>query len=139
MTEHHRTAIVWVVDHERRHLLLVAHRLLGWSCPGSHLDPGETFREAAHRELGEELGSAVAAQVDPTAMPLVSGAQTRGCARTGPDTLHSTLGFVAAIEGTSELTTEPGQDARWFAFDDLPDDGPPDLVPMAERILRHHP
>ncbi len=52
----HAVAIAWVIDSAERCILLVHHRTQGWSCPGGHLEPGETPAAAAERELVEETG-----------------------------------------------------------------------------------
>ena len=49
-------AIVWVLTPDRDQLLLVDHRHYGWSCPGGHVEHGESPAAAAARELAEESG-----------------------------------------------------------------------------------
>lgn len=129
----HCTAIVWLVDPDRSSMLLVEHRLLGWSCPGGHLDPGDSFRAAARREAAEEVGPDVARHVDPVAAPLISVARTTGCARGGPETIHWTLGFLAEVPLDVVRIDEPGQRSRWFAFGELPGQ-PEDLRRLATVI-----
>lgn len=51
-------AEVWVTDPAYSHVLLVRHRVRGWVPPGGKVEPGETPRAAAARELAEEAGIA---------------------------------------------------------------------------------
>src|SRR5262245_60937777 len=52
--------IAWVLDAAQRQILLVDHHVFGWSCPGGHVEEGETPVAAAARELVEETGLALA-------------------------------------------------------------------------------
>jgi 8-oxo-dGTP diphosphatase len=49
-------AEVWVTDQGFSHVLLVRHRIRGWAPSGGKVEPAETPREAAARELLEETG-----------------------------------------------------------------------------------
>nr|WP_232372794.1 NUDIX domain-containing protein [Acuticoccus mangrovi] len=49
-----------VVDADRRVLLVRHTYITGWHFPGGGVDPGETAREGAMRELREETGLALA-------------------------------------------------------------------------------
>ncbi|MGI8528004.1 MAG: NUDIX domain-containing protein [Geodermatophilaceae bacterium] len=49
-------AEVWLFDQSLEQVLLVRHRWRGWVPPGGTVEPGETPREAAARELFEETG-----------------------------------------------------------------------------------
>ncbi|MEV1005257.1 NUDIX hydrolase [Nonomuraea sp. NPDC050202] len=49
-------AEAWVFDETFRHVLLVKHRWRGWVPPGGRVEPGESPRDAAPRELLEETG-----------------------------------------------------------------------------------
>ena len=50
-------AEVWTFDTAFQRVLLVQHRWRGWVPPGGKVEPGETPRSAAARELFEETGS----------------------------------------------------------------------------------
>lgn len=59
-TDHELTYVLLVVR-SRRRILLVHERERGlWELPGGRIDPGETPRQAAVRELSEETGQRVA-------------------------------------------------------------------------------
>src|SRR4051812_32891646 len=64
-------AIAWVLTPDRTRLLLVDHRTYGWSCPGGHVERGESPAAAAARELAEETGLRLASiDADPVTLTL---------------------------------------------------------------------
>ncbi|WP_135825868.1 NUDIX domain-containing protein [Halorussus ruber] len=98
-------------------LLLVWHDGVGmWVVPGGEPDPGESFREAAERELAEEAG--VSASYDGLAMNVRVDIQCED---------YSTWGVLPLFEArpAGDPTPEPDDpdgeitEARWF--DDLPE------------------
>ena len=108
-----------VVHRDGEALVLVRHDAVGkWVLPGGAPDGGESLREAARRELGEEAG--VDASYDGLAMV------TRVEVRHGS---YATWGVLPVFEARAE-TTEPAVSdpdgeisaARWFPFDALPED-----------------
>ncbi|MFE3643390.1 NUDIX hydrolase [Streptomyces sp. NPDC059169] len=101
---------VWVFDSNMTHILLVKHRWRGWVPPGGKVDPGETPREAARRELFEETGVQVELLDTPAA------ATVRSYRPAGSDTLG--LSYVAFLDRRTPLTPEEGQPAAWHRLDE---------------------
>ncbi|WP_405901427.1 NUDIX domain-containing protein [Streptomyces sp. NBC_00727] len=98
-------AEVWVFDEDLARVLLVHHQWRGWVPPGGRVEPGETPREGARRELFEETG------VEAELLPVPAAATVRSY-RAG---LAATLGlsFVAIASAATPLTPESGQPAAW--------------------------
>jgi ADP-ribose pyrophosphatase YjhB (NUDIX family) len=124
----HLTVIAWVIDAFAGSVLLVDHRMHGWSCPGGHVEPGEAASEAAERELFEETGLVAAAPRQP-----VSVGRSIGCAR-HPSATHWTIGYHFEADSRSVLTPEPGQRAQWWPFDALPSPRAGDIDLVLEHL-----
>ena len=124
----HLTAIAWVVDPGRDALLLVEHRLHGWSCPGGHVEQGESPVAAARRELFEETGLTASPQ-----RAVFTLSSTIGCARAA-GARHWTIGSLFVVARDLPLTSEPGQRARWHPLDDLPHDRSADIDEVVGRL-----
>ncbi|WNO71016.1 NUDIX hydrolase [Streptomyces sp. AM8-1-1] len=103
-------AEVWVTDQAFDHVLLVKHRWRGWVPPGGKVEPGETPRAAAARELAEETGVRVELLPRPAATSVRSYRPDR------PPTLG--LSYAAIVSRDVPLGGEAGQPPRWFALDE---------------------
>lgn len=56
MEHTHLVSVAALVTNEKGEILLVNSPWRGWEYPGGLIEPGETFREALHREVREEAG-----------------------------------------------------------------------------------
>ena len=56
MEHNHFVSVAALVTNEKGQILLVKSPWRGWEYPGGLIEPGETFREALHREVREEAG-----------------------------------------------------------------------------------
>lgn len=103
-------AEVWVTDPAFEHVLLVEHRVRGWVPPGGKVEPGETPRAAAARELLEETGLRVELLAEPAAVAVrsyrVDWSPTLG------------LSYAAIVGRDVPLGGEQGQPAAWFRLDE---------------------
>lgn len=97
-------------DRALTHVLLVQHRWRGWVPPGGRVDPGETPREAARRELSEETGAQAELLGTPAAVTVRSY-------RPG---WSATMGvsFMAVVDRRTQLVPEEGQPAAWLRLDE---------------------
>lgn len=127
----HAVAIAWVFSPDGERLLLVQHPFHGWSCPGGHIEPGETPATAAGRELCEETGLELIA----TAPNPFVAVRSVGCPRE-PEALvvHWALGVRFVADPATDLTPEPDRPAYWFDLADLPHPRPDDVDEVLARL-----
>lgn len=101
---------VWAFDSALTHVLMVDHRWRGWVAPGGKVDPGETPREGAVRELFEETG--VRAELFD-----VPAAVTVRSYRPGRSAVMG-VSFMAVVDRHVPLVPEDGQPAAWLRLDE---------------------
>ncbi len=99
----------WLFDPDLGQVLLVEHRWRGWVPPGGKVEPGETPRAGAAREVLEETGLLV------ELLPRPAAAAIRSYHPDWPATLG--LSYAAVVDPSAALRGEPGQTVAWTPLD----------------------
>jgi 8-oxo-dGTP pyrophosphatase MutT (NUDIX family) len=116
-----------LIDDANRVLMIKHTYVPGWYFPGGGVEPGESFEDAARREVREEVGAEI----------------------TGPIELHGIFANFARVkrdhialfvirhwqrDGDYRQKREIAE-ARWFAYDELPADVDPGSKQRIREIL----
>ncbi|MGP4000223.1 nucleotide triphosphate diphosphatase NUDT15 [Streptomyces sp. 8N706] len=110
--------------------VLIGHRIKrgepeSWCLPGGHVEAGETFEEAAVREIAEESGIHEVAEARAFTVAL----------HTGGDRTQVTAGVLARLEAPDAVATTPEPEVfdRWIWA--RPDELPAPLFPASAALL----
>lgn len=119
-------AEIWVFDRAYSHVLLVQHRVRGLVAPGGTVEPRETPRAAAVRELLEETG------VVGDLLPAPAAVGVRSYRADWAPTLS--LFYSVVVDRAVALGGESGQPPRWVSLDDTWDS----VFPEDRSRIRAH-
>lgn len=124
-------AEVWVLDPALEQILLIRHSWRGLVPPGGKVEPGESPRHGAARELAEESG------LRPQLLERPAAVAVRSFHPDWPVTLS--LSYAAIADPAQPLAAEVGQPALWRRLDEdwgsfFPQD--PDRVRQYAKALR---
>lgn len=92
-----------------------------WTVPGGSVEPGETFAQAAAREVLEETGIVVRVLEELWAVDVPFG----------DDAVYEIHDFLASPVGGSLCAGDDAGDARWFTTDEMRG------VPLTHDLLGH--
>jgi ADP-ribose pyrophosphatase YjhB (NUDIX family) len=96
-----------------------------WGFPGGHVEFGETFAEAAVRELFEETG------VTASSIKVLDTAELIHCDTQGTTTHHFVLGAVVCrYESGVPLADDDALDAAWVSLSDIAQN----CLPMSDKV-----
>ncbi|WP_106400821.1 NUDIX hydrolase [Actinocorallia populi] len=120
---------VVLVDESGRLLLIERADTGGWGLPGGFMEPGESFEDAARREVREELGIEIAGL---SLLGVFSGPECYYRYPNGDEVFNVTAAFLADAPADAVFRPDPGE-VRSFRFFD-PEHLPPDLL-VPERPI----
>ncbi|TMR95668.1 NUDIX domain-containing protein [Nonomuraea basaltis] len=121
-------AEVWAFDETFGHVLLVKHRWRGWVPPGGRVEPGESPREAARRELLEETG------ISADLLKVPAAVTVRSYRHDWSATLGLSYGTV--LNRSPHLTEESNQPVAWTPLEHEWEGAFPEDRPRIRRYAR---
>lgn len=130
----HLTGSAWIVDRERRHVLLTHHRKLDrWLQLGGHADGDPDLRAVALREAREESGLASVRVVADAILDV--DCHTIPARGADPEHVHYDVRFlIEADRGEPLVISAESKDLAWVALERLADLHPePSLLRMAAK------
>ena len=137
----HLTASAMVFSHDLTQVALVLHRIVNsWLAPGGHIEDGDaTLREAAAREVREELGL----EIDLEPEPVTLDCHAITCRGYTEPTRHLDVRFVGRAPANATLrVSEESHDVAWWPVEALPEDVFEEvrhLVHAGRRLLAARP
>jgi NAD+ diphosphatase len=123
---------VWRISPTGRREVLLARHTYGakhlWALVGGFVDPAESFEQAAHREVAEEVGLRVTG---------LTYFDSQAWGINGPDVLLAVY-TARSVDQYAEPVVDGHElaEAHFFPVDDLPDPTPPAHL-IAGRALSH--
>lgn len=117
--------VTGVITNDKKEILLVRHTYRSdheWSLPGGYLKAKEHPKEGLEREIEEETG-------------LVVSADYRYKIRTDRETARLDIIYTGSFIGGTFRPSKEVTEAKFFAFDELPDIRRDQLL-LIEKIIR---
>lgn len=121
---------VVIVDESGRLLLMARADTGGWGLPGGFMEPGESFEQAAVREVREEVGIEV---TDLSLLGVFSGPEYYYRYPNGDEVFNVTAAFLARSSDDPVFRPDPGEVLSLRFFD--PDRLPPDILVPEQLIV----
>lgn len=110
------TSVGIIVVRDQRLLLLERKKFpVGFACPAGHLEPGESYEDAARRELKEETGL-----VASSLKKVIAGKRYNRCRRHG-GLWHYWRVYTAEVDASQELgrSVDEAKQLRFYSPKDI--------------------